>query len=118
MATTKITRRDLLGMSDAQLDKVVKIQGTKFDRKRKISDKTIASMKRLVGKGIDVKEIAKKLDVSTFMIKYHTDDEFRYKFNFFRSGKHTGVDKITPADRAQYKRDLVKSRKRVIVEGL
>lgn len=118
MAKTKISRKDVLKMTDAQIDKVVKIQGTKFDRKRKISDRTIASMKRMAGKGISVKEIAKKLDISPFMIKYHTDDTFRAKYNFFRSGKHTGVDTITPADRAQYKRDLVESRKKVIIEGL
>ena len=43
-------KKDILALSDRELDKVVKIAGTQYDRKRKINDKQIASAKRLVKK--------------------------------------------------------------------
>ena len=39
-------RREVLKLSDRKLDNYVKIQGTKFDRKRKFSEATKRKMKK------------------------------------------------------------------------
>ena len=50
-------RREVLKLSDRKLDNYVKIQGTKFDRKRKFSEATKRKMKRMYKNGKSVKEI-------------------------------------------------------------
>ena len=106
-----MTRAEILKLTDAEIDKVVKIQGTRFDRKRKYSTSTYNRMKNMFAKGKSVAEIAKALGISYGTVRYNVDEEFRKEFNETRSGAHTGVDKITKEDRAAYKRDIIATRK-------
>ena len=105
MRTSK--KIELLTLTDEALDKKVKIQGTQYDRKRKVTDKTIAKMKSLSSSGKSVSEIAKKLGLNYITVKYNVDPMFKAIFNATRSGKHTGKDHITVKDRVAYKRGLV-----------
>ena len=97
---------ELLTLTDAKLDDVVKIQGTKYDRKRKFTDDVIAKMTKMCKKK-DYKEVAEKLGVSIRDVRYHTDPVFRSNYIKSLSGKHTGKDTITKTNRIAYKRQLV-----------
>ena len=102
-----MTKIELLALTDEALDAKVKIQGTKYDRKRKISESTLKKMKSLYKKGKSISEIANKLGLNYTSVRYNVDPIFKKQFNQMRDGKHTGKDKITIKDRIAYKRGLV-----------
>lgn len=97
---------ELLTMNDNLLDKKVKIQGTEYDRKRKISKATVSKMKKMAKKK-SISEIAKELGISYIGVRYNIDPEFKARHNATRDGKHTGKDHITKYNRVAYKRQLV-----------
>lgn len=97
---------ELLTLTDAKLDNTVKIQGTRYDRKRKFTDEVIAKMIKMCKKK-DYKEVAEKLGVRIRDVRYHTDPVFRSNYIKSLSGKHTGKDTITKTNRVAYKRQLV-----------
>ena len=103
---TKKKQVELLQLNDMELDRKVKIQGTIYDRKRKITDKTIKKMQKM-SKRKSVAEIAKELGLNYITVKYNVDPEFRKQYNERRNGKHTGKTHITDNDRIAYKRSLV-----------
>lgn len=71
-------KNPLLMLDDRTLDKVVKISGTEFDRRRKLSDKQLRKMKDLFyKKHKTMKYLAKKFNVHVKTIQYHLDDEYR-----------------------------------------
>ena len=115
-------KKDILELSDKELDKVVKIAGTQYDRKRKISDKQIESAKRLVKKGKSFEYIIKKLklNVTENTIRYHLDEAYRrYRIDHANYGRPVAACKRGDyneilKDRATYKRKLV-ARGRVAV---
>lgn len=115
-------KKDILELSDKELDKVVKIAGTQYDRKRKISDKQIESAKRLVKRGKSFEYIIKKLklNVTENTIRYHLDEAYRrYRIDHANYGRSVAACKRGDyneilKDRAAYKRKLV-ARGRVTV---
>ena len=107
-------RSDILKMSDSAVNKAVKIQGTKFDRKRKYSDKVISTAQWLCACGVPVAKIAAKLNLNYSTVKRWVDDEFRYKCDHV-GGTHD-VGYISNAERAEYKRKLVASGAHVIYD--
>lgn len=107
-----MTKKEILGMSDNALDKVVKIQGTRFDRKRKVSAKTIEKINYLKACGLTNSAISENLSVSTKVVKYYTDASYRYR-DCHKGGTHAHGKKTTQ-DRAQYKRTLLSSNANVI----
>ena len=102
-----MTKKELLKMTDSQLDAKVRIQGTKYDRKRKISDSTLKKITALAKKNHTYQEIAKKLGLTAQSVRYHIDPVWKAYYNANRDGSHTGTDKITVKDRVAYKRSLV-----------
>ena len=106
-----MTRSEILKMSEKEIDKNVKIRGTRSDRKRKVSNATITRMKKMFEKGKSISEIAETVGLSTTTVRYNVDSEWRAHYNATRSGKHSGKINITPEERAKYKRDIVASRK-------
>lgn len=102
-----MTKLEILTLTDNVLDAKVKIQGTKYDRKRKVSDATIKKMKALFAKNKTVSEIAQKMGLNYTTVRYNVDPVFKAEFNARRDGKHTGRDHISKLDRIAYKRSLV-----------
>lgn len=102
-----MTKVELLTLTDNVLDKKVKIQGTKYDRKRKISDETIKKMNSLVKKGKTIQSIARQLGLTNRSVRYHTDPDFRKSYIASCSGAHTGKDHVSKLNRIAYKRSLV-----------
>lgn len=111
------SKKMYLDMAKSSLNKRVKIQGTKFDRKRRYSDKDYTMMKKLVSKGMSYNEVANIIGCSTAVVKYHTNDEYRYRvLHREGAGKHTGVDHISANDRIAYKRKLIIAGAKVIID--
>ena len=98
-------------MSDFELDKAIKIQGTEFDRKRKLTDESIKRMRLLYNQGYTIISLAEMFNTSYLTVKYNVDDDFKSLYNATRSGAHTGITKLDFTNRVMYKRDLVLNNK-------
>ena len=107
----KKARQEILKMDDITLDSKVIIQGTQFDRKRKLNDKQLDQIQDRLSKNIPIEAIAKEFNVSKWVIKYNTDPSFREHQLMIRMGKHTGEDNITFENRVNYKRSLIENKK-------
>ena len=101
----------ILELADDILDQKVKIQGTEFDRKRKLSKDQLLKIQEDVRQGMSVKEVALKYKVSEWIVRYNTDSAFRAHQIELRSGKHTGVTTMDFEDRVAYKRKLIQKKK-------
>ena len=102
-----MTKVEILKMMDNEIDKAVKIQGTKYDRKRKYQSDVVKKMQNLLKKGKTYQEVAAAIGCAPITVRYNTDAEFKAAFNAARDGKHTGKDRITKSNRIAYKRQLV-----------
>lgn len=102
-----MTKVEILTMMDGALDKAVKIQGTQYDRKRKVSNATIKKITKMFDNGKDVAEIARKMGLTARTVRYHADPVWRKEYIAKLSGKHTGKNKISVSNRIAYKRKLV-----------
>lgn len=106
----KQLREKVLSRSDCFINANIKIQGSVFDKKRKLSDKDIKTVKRMRKKGVTLYEIAKKFNVSAFIIHYHTSKQCREKHLKSRNGIHYGTMVIyTLENRVERKRNLISS---------
>lgn len=95
-------------MSKNFIDKNLKIEGTKFDRRSKLSQSQINSMKRLREKGVSYEKIAKKYNVTAHTVYYHTIDGFKEKANKQRlQYAFTGVTDCN--ERVNYKKSLIEN---------
>ena len=103
----KMSRIEVLSMTDDKLDQAVKIQGTRWDRKRKLSESTIKQMSKLSRAGKSAYEIATKLGLNYSTVRYNVDPIWRASYNATRDGRHTGKNHVTVKNRVAYKRSLV-----------
>jgi len=103
-----MTKRELTELSDAKFDRAVKIQGTNYDRKRKVTKSMQRRMIQMVNAGKSINAIAKHFSVSPFTVKYNTDPEWKAFYNANRSGEHYGAASDVE-DRIAYKRDLLEN---------
>lgn len=108
--------KTLLKLTDEELDKKVKIQGTIYDRKRVMNHLDIMNAKRMLDSGKKVSEVARHYEVSAKTIRYNTDPWYRMLVLVTASGKHYGTTNHDLEDRVAYKRELVARRAHVIVE--
>ena len=105
-------RKQVLKMDDLTIDSKVFIQGTEFDRKRTLTDKQLKKIKFDLAEGMSVKEVASKYEVSEWVIRYNTNEDFRNHQLALRKGKSkTHVNFFDQENRVNYKRYLVKKRK-------
>ena len=102
----KLSKLEALTLTDDKLDDVVKIQGTVYDRKRKVSPKMATQMSKMLQKGKKLIDVAGAFDVTPHAVLYNTDPTYR-AMHLSRCGKHTGTDHITVKNRVAYKRTLV-----------
>lgn len=102
-------KSELLNLSNVELDKAVKIGGTDLDRRHKLKTKDIVKIKKLYSKGMLIRDIAAKFNVSSFAIRRHVDEDFRLadnearKFRTNNGGYYYGM----LDERANYKRRLI-----------
>lgn len=98
---------EVLKLTDEELDKKIKIAGTDYDRKRKVTKQILKQLKTLERKGKSYSEIAQIMGLSYHAVKYNLNDEFRFVYNATRDNRHVGKDHITDKNRVIYKRNLV-----------
>ena len=112
------SKKELLSLTDNQLNEKVIIKGTKFDRNRNkvITPAMVNQMQRLIDNGLTPLEVAKKLGCTTTNVRYYTDKEFNEKYRERRRHTHYGKYSITDADRAAYKRKLVTAGAKLFVK--
>ena len=97
---------------DEMIDSKIKIQGTSFDRKRKLDSKQMKKLQYDFTEGMSVKDLSIKYDVSEWVIKYNTDPEFKAHQLKLREGKSKTHKNIMDAEnRVNYKKYLVKAKK-------
>ncbi len=101
-----MTKIEILKMTDDKLDEAIKIQGTQYDRKRKLSEAMLNKIKKLA-KNSTYQQIAKELGLLPSTVRYHIDPVWKAHYNATRDGRHCGKDKITVKNRVEYKRSLV-----------
>ena len=104
---SKLSKTTILALTDDVLDHVIKIQGTPYDRKRKVTPEMVEGMREMLSAGYGVEVVAFEYGVSTTAVKYNTDGAFRQRHLAGCSGAHTGKDNVTINDRIAYKRHLV-----------
>ena len=71
---------NVLKMVDDKLDKAVKIQGTDFDRKRKVTSEMREQMKRMKKRGKTFREIAERFTVDHRTVRYHLNKTNRVAY--------------------------------------
>lgn len=108
----KSLKQKLAELSDHQLDRLVKIAGTSFDRRRKLTDKQINAIQKAYGTGMFTQaELAKKFNVNVATIRYHVDSWFKMCVNHDRSYYAQSKNRLPMSERANYKRDLIMDNK-------
>lgn len=110
-----MTKSQLLALSDAKLDEVVKIQGTIYDRKRKLTNFQVNNASAMLEAGKKLADVAEHFGVDARTIRYNTDAKYKKAVLKNSSGKHTGKTNMPLEDRAEYKRQLVAKRRNVII---
>lgn len=98
--------------SATAIDNAVKIQGTNYDRKRKVTKSMKHRMEQMHNSGKSYNYIAEYFNVSPFTVKYNLDEEFKKAHNKKRNeyARNWVADENTLYERAEYKRELMKNR--------
>ena len=94
-----------VNLNSKQIDSI-KIAGTKFDRRCKLSDTDKNKMFRLRKNGKSINYIANKFGCSTTTVIYHTDAKFKEQANKNRM-KYAFNCKTDYNDRINYKKELL-----------
>lgn len=107
-----MTRKEILALDDVSLDRAVKIQGTQYDRKRKLNDKQVAkASKMLNNKNMTAEEVAEYFGIDKRTVRYYFDEEYRKTRIEQCTGVHVRrsaeADNEAFLDRVAYKRKLV-----------
>lgn len=105
-----VIRKKVAKMDDLQVDRTVRIQGTEFDRKRKLTDEQVEIMQQFYRDGWSIQSLAKTFHVAWTTARYNIDDAYR-ELRKLQTGKHTGETHMDFANRVEYKRGLVSSKK-------
>ena len=98
-------------MTDFELDRIVKLQGTDYDRRRKLSTSDVTQIKKAYKSGIQLIDLANAYDVSYGTILYHVNKNFKKKLNLSR--KNYGQ---APQDQLAQRKSRI-ALKRAILEG-
>ena len=102
----------IVDRTNSEIDNAVKIQGTNYDRKRKVTKQMKYRMRQMYESGKTYGYIADYYGVSYNTVRYNLDDKFKYESNkkrntYARNWKPTSK---TFTDRVEYKRELLNNR--------
>ena len=101
-------RIDISSMTDREVDRIIKIQGTDYDRKRKVTSDILNEIITMKNNGNNIHQIAKKLRLTDHAVRYNLDPEYRRK-HLNKVGKHTGKTNMNSNNRIDYKKELILS---------
>ena len=96
-------------MTDFEIDKMIKIAGTDYDRRRKLSTKDIAHIRRAYKNGTSINDLALYYDVAYGTIRYHVDSLYRDIHNKVRNLNAKSIVDATAQRRSRvaYKRSIL-----------
>lgn len=117
--------KKIINSSDSRIDSMVKIQGTNYDRRRKVTKSMRHRMQQMRDAGKSYFKIGERFGVTAKTVRYNLDEAFRqYDIDTRkqRAKKKPAKPRLTPeelADRASYKRSLMQNKnfRRVAVIG-
>lgn len=103
-------RHKMKNMTDVEIDKAVKIEGTQFDRKRKLDDTAVKEMIKMQKKEhLTYKELSVRYNMDIRTIRYAIDPDYRLRRISQSNGKHYGLTTYDSKNRVEYKKYLVNS---------
>lgn len=111
-------KSELLKLNDSEFNKKVKVAGTNWDRRRKLTNKDIYEMKRMYSRNKSVSDIAEKFNVCNSTVKYHLFEHYKYEKNSNR-WKYANNSISTYSKRKElinYKKQLLNSNKKLNIE--
>lgn len=106
-------KRQILKLEDKELDKLIQIQGTQYDRKRKLSDKQIEKARILYAKyDASLWDLAVMFGVNVRTIRYNLQNSYRaHRLEYAKAHPQTTRKQYDHtaalSDRVAYKRKLV-----------
>ena len=116
-----MTKRELMKCSDSKFNSMVKIAGTNYDRRRKVTKSMRNRMNQMYDAGKSIYSIADHFDVSPDTVKRTVDDFFnesekiRKKALNKRMGYKSEYNPNKRKELANYKRNLLKENKKLII---
>lgn len=98
--------------SDTAVDNAIKIQGTNYDRKRKVTKNMKHKMEQMYAAGKSYNYIANHFGVAYNTVRYNLDEEFKQSINRDRNNyaRNWKPEPGILSDRANYKRDLARDK--------
>lgn len=111
-----MTKHEICSLTAQEVDSIVKISGTNFDRRRKLTDRQIKRIRTLYFKrNMTYQRIADKFDVDVRTIRYHVDPEYRRRRIDNAKMYQTPMDAkeyiARTEERGEYKRHLILRKK-------
>ena len=102
----------MMNMSSTAIDSAVKIQGTNYDRKRKVTKSMKHRMEQMYTSGKSYSYIAEYFGVTPYTVRYNLDEDFRYERNKKRNdyARNYTPTKETVEDSVEYRKELLKNR--------
>ncbi len=104
--------KEMIKMSNSAIDSMVKIQGTNYDRKRRVTKDMKNRMSQMYNAGKSYSAIANHFGVTPRTVRYNLDEEFKKRENKVRNiyARNWVPEKGMIAERAEYKRQLIQDR--------
>lgn len=102
----------IVDRTNSEIDNAVKIQGTNYDRKRKVTKDMKRRMQQMYESGKTYGYIADYYGVSWPTVKYNLDEEFKKETNEKRNdyARNWKPTKETYLERVDYKRKLLRDK--------
>lgn len=107
-----MNKRELLREKNYVIDSAVKIQGTNYDRKRKVTKSMKHRMEQMYAAGKSYRQIAEHFGVAPQTVKYNLDEDYKAWKNGTRNNyaRNWQPDSTTQAERVAYKKELLGNR--------
>ena len=106
---------NLLMAPDSTIVAKIRVAGTEYDRRRRLTDRQIAEIKAYYNHGIfSISELCDIYGVSYGTIKYHVDEDFKKSRNKLRK-YYINNSQRDLAGQANYKRALILKKYRVLI---
>lgn len=104
-----MNKKELLNESVYVIDAAVKIQGTNYDRKRKVTKAMKHRMEQMYAAGKSYRQIAEHFGVAPQTVKYNLDEDYKAWKNGTRNNyaRNWAPDSNTKAERVAYKKELL-----------
>ena len=107
-----MNKKELMNESARVIDSMVKIQGTNYDRKRKVTKSMKRRMEQMYNAGKSYSTIANYFGVAYGTVRYNLDEDYKASLNAKRNeyARNWQPDSSTVAERVEYKKELLQNK--------